>query len=178
MLLLAAGMPFYDLLLNATQAPFSSPQCTTPALLHADPGLVLGVQPFVDRVETCNLRGGRPIVEGCQWPIMELSLHSPHPIGRVLAFSIRLHRHGKDEGCTYCGMMLWGTGGALVEGGQGLNCRVKARVDRSTMFFNSFSNVRKLSTPHDQSFAHTPTIQVTDSWKLRHPCRLRKCRIP
>jgi hypothetical protein len=178
MLSLAAGMPCCDLLLNATQAPFLSPRCTTPALLCADPGLVLGAQPFVDQVETCNLRGGRPIVEGCQWLIMEPSLHGPHPIGRVLAFSIRLHRHGEDEGRTYCGMMLWGTGGVLVEGGQGLNCRVRARVDHSTTFFNSSSNVHKLSTPHDRSFACTPTIQVTDSWKLRHPCGLRKYRIP
>ena len=132
MLLLVAGMPCYDLLLNATQAPFSSPRRTTPALFRTDPGLGLGAQPFVDWVETCNLRGGRPIVEGCQWPIMEPSLHGPHPIGRALAFSIGLHRHWVDEGRTYRGIMLWGTGGVSVEGGQGLNCRVKARVDRLT----------------------------------------------
>jgi len=44
-------MPCYDLLLNATQAPFLNPQCTTPALHDADPGLVPGAQSFVDWVE-------------------------------------------------------------------------------------------------------------------------------
>ena len=89
MLLLAVGMPCYGLLFNVTQAPFLSPNIP----LHADPGLVLGVQPFDDQVESCNLQGGRPIAEGCQQPIMELSLHGPHPIGRALAFSIRLYWH-------------------------------------------------------------------------------------
>jgi hypothetical protein len=109
-------MPCYGLLFNATHAPFTSPQRTTPALPCADPGLAPGAQSFVDRVETCNLRGGRPIVEGRQWLIMELSLHSPHPIGRALAFSIGLHQHWVDGGCIYRGTVLWGTGGVSVEG--------------------------------------------------------------
>ncbi|KAF8233681.1 hypothetical protein L208DRAFT_1395429, partial [Tricholoma matsutake] len=53
-----------------------------PALLSADLGLVSRV----DWVETYNLWGGRPIVEGHQWPIIGLSLHGPHPIGRALAY--------------------------------------------------------------------------------------------
>jgi hypothetical protein len=114
--LLEAGMPCYGLLFNATHAPFTSPQRTTPALPRTDPGLAPGVQSFVNRVETCNLRGGRPIAEGRQWPIMELSLHSPHPIGRALAFLIGLHRHWVDRGHIYRGTVLWRTGGASVEG--------------------------------------------------------------
>ncbi|KAF8226618.1 hypothetical protein L208DRAFT_1406843 [Tricholoma matsutake] len=58
-----------------------------PALLSADLGLVSRVQSIVDWVETYNLRGGRPIVEDRQWPIIGLSWHGPHPIGRVLAYS-------------------------------------------------------------------------------------------
>src|SRR5882757_9029491 len=93
-----AGMPCYGLLFNATHAAFISPQRTTPALPRADPGLVPGVQSFVNQVETYNLRGGKPIVEGRQWLIIELLLHSPHPMGRALAFSIRLHWHWVDGG--------------------------------------------------------------------------------
>ncbi|KAF8230105.1 hypothetical protein L208DRAFT_1401020 [Tricholoma matsutake] len=37
-----------------------------PALLSADLGLVSRVQSIVDWVETYNLQGGRPIVEGRQ----------------------------------------------------------------------------------------------------------------
>ncbi|KAF8230811.1 hypothetical protein L208DRAFT_1399939 [Tricholoma matsutake] len=58
-----------------------------PALLSADLGLVSRAQSVVDWVETYNLWGGRPIVEGCQWPIIGPSLHGLHPIGRVLAYS-------------------------------------------------------------------------------------------
>ncbi|KAF8222224.1 hypothetical protein L208DRAFT_1413718, partial [Tricholoma matsutake] len=58
-----------------------------PALLSADLGLVSRAQSIVDWVETYNLQGGRPIAEGCQWPIIGLSLHGPHPIRRVLAYS-------------------------------------------------------------------------------------------
>src|SRR5882757_7894089 len=74
--LLEAGIPCYSLLSNVTHAPFTSPQRTTPALPHADPGLVplAGAQSFVNQVETYNLGGGRPIVEGCQWLVMELSV--------------------------------------------------------------------------------------------------------
>ena len=157
MLLLVAGMPCYSLLFNVTQAPCASPWCTTPALLHTDHGLVLGVQPFVDQVETCNLWGGRPIVEGC-WLIMEPSLYGPHPIRRALAFSIRLHWHWVDVGHIYHGMMRWGTGRVLVEGDHGLHCRVKVRVYCLVMFLISFSNMWKLSTSCDWSLVCTPTI--------------------
>lgn len=58
-----------------------------PALLSADLGLVSRAQSVVDWVETYNLRGGRPIVEGRQWPIIGPSLHGLHPIGRALAYS-------------------------------------------------------------------------------------------
>lgn len=43
----------------------------------------------------------------------------------------------------------WRTGEVLVEGDQGLNYRVKARVNHLTMFFLSFSDMHKLSTSHD-----------------------------
>ncbi|KAF8225504.1 hypothetical protein L208DRAFT_1408419 [Tricholoma matsutake] len=58
-----------------------------PALLSSDLGLVSRVQSIVDWVETYNLQGGRPIVEGHQWLIIGPSLHGPHPIGRALAYS-------------------------------------------------------------------------------------------
>ncbi|KAF8222860.1 hypothetical protein L208DRAFT_1412723 [Tricholoma matsutake] len=58
-----------------------------PALLIADLGLVSRAQSIVNWVETYNLWGGRPIVEGRQWLIIGLSLHGPHPVGRVLAYS-------------------------------------------------------------------------------------------
>jgi len=82
-----------------------------------------------------------------------------HTLLGVLAFSIGLHLHWVDKGCTYHWMMLWWTGGVLVEGDQGLNCRVKARANHLTMFFFSFSNMHKSSTPHDWSLVHTPTMQ-------------------
>ncbi|KAF8224429.1 hypothetical protein L208DRAFT_1410277, partial [Tricholoma matsutake] len=58
-----------------------------PALLSTDFGLVSRVQSVVNWVETYNLQGGRPIAEGRQWLIIGPSLHGPHPIGRVLAYS-------------------------------------------------------------------------------------------
>jgi len=128
MLLLVAGILCYGLLLNVTQVPLLSPRHTTSALLCADPGLVPEAQSFVDWVETCNLQGGRPIVEGHQWPIMEPSLHSPHPIGRSLAFLDWTSLALGGQGHINHGMMMWRTGGVSVGGGQGLNCRVKARV--------------------------------------------------
>ncbi|KAF8219748.1 hypothetical protein L208DRAFT_1417742 [Tricholoma matsutake] len=69
MLSLAAGMPCYPSYSQCLSVP-------PPALLSADLGLV-----------DLQLWGGRPIVEGHQWPIIGPSLHSPHPIGRVLAYS-------------------------------------------------------------------------------------------
>ncbi|KAF8234161.1 hypothetical protein L208DRAFT_1394495, partial [Tricholoma matsutake] len=57
-----------------------------PALLSTDLGLVSRVQSIRISLDTYNLRGGRPIVEGHQWPIIGPSLHGPHPIGRALAY--------------------------------------------------------------------------------------------
>ncbi|KAF8230907.1 hypothetical protein L208DRAFT_1399719, partial [Tricholoma matsutake] len=73
--------------------------------------------------------------------------------------NLGLHWQGVDHRHVYHGRNRWGTGGVLVEGDGGRNCRVQVKPS------------------HDRSCVHTPTMQLADSWKPRRSCRLRKYRI-
>ncbi|KAF8236752.1 hypothetical protein L208DRAFT_1390257 [Tricholoma matsutake] len=121
-----------------------------PALLSADLGLVSRPQSIVDWVETYNLRGGRPIVEGRQWPIIGPSLHGPHPIGRALAYSTW---DFIGKGWTTDVYTYWGWGAELQSKGQ-------SRSFNHDCFF--FSDRCKLSLPViDPVFVHQLCSSLT-----------------
>ncbi|KAF8230752.1 hypothetical protein L208DRAFT_1400009 [Tricholoma matsutake] len=71
--------------------------------------------------------------------------------------NLGLHQQGVDCRRIYHGRNRWGTGGVLVEGDGGQNCRVKPSCDQSRVY--------------------TPTMELTDSWKPWRSCGLGKYRI-